>query len=497
MSGRKASEVNSLLRNGEQTRSTSIRILDDSCKKAKISTSSAKRKREECEKILEKMDFSITDSAKKEFPEVAEQLEKRVNSLMKEKLSQLLEFDETEYRSIKDGYEETDREADCVRKDLQNRINSQGRLDPWYCDAEYARAAQVQNKYRDLAKRVSELNRNCSKIESLWNSDASLSESRIKQADELKKEIEDLEKKANSIKEMRKKATCARENVKKIFGEISEQIAVKFMKKEYEELKENLGKFTKLGDEELLEKCTRQVTMITSFKNSLDVVYSEYMRKKKEIEGRFNILNERINNPCFSNPEDEFTAGEKGMNSLLQFLEKYDKEDYSNQILREIDATKKLISNEKFDEAMKKIETVESIVEDGREHAERIHENKMKTIFNMLSIEKVMRELNYDVMVTENPDGEDGYCIECNAGNECITFDKVTVVEDGKPVITINHKEDTKGTCHAAWHEIRQKLSTEGLFIQDITKDGHSIHNPNSGKKNQRVEAKGRKNLQQ
>ena len=102
-----------------------------------------------------------------------------------------------------------------------------------------------------------------------------------------------------------------------------------------------------------------------------------------------------------------------------------------------------------------------------------------------------MLDLNYDVMVTENSNSKDGYCIECTAGDECITFDRVTVVEDGKAIIDIDHKESTKGTCKASWVQIREKLSEEGLFLEDITKNGKSIFEPSSKSESASVPAEG------
>lgn len=111
--------------------------------------------------------------------------------------------------------------------------------------------------------------------------------------------------------------------------------------------------------------------------------------------------------------------------------------------------------------------------------------------YNVLS--KEVQELggNYDVMVTENSNSKDGYCIECTAGDECITFDRVTVVEDGKAIIDIDHKESTKGTCKASWVQIREKLSEEGLFLEDITKNGKSIFKPSSKSESASVPAEG------
>ena len=63
MSGRKASEVNSLLRNGEKTRSASMDIMNSSCKKVKKEIENAREQRKECERTIRNIDFNISESA--------------------------------------------------------------------------------------------------------------------------------------------------------------------------------------------------------------------------------------------------------------------------------------------------------------------------------------------------------------------------------------------------------------------------------------------------
>jgi len=206
-------------------------------------------------------------------------------------------------------------------------------------------------------------------------------------------------------------------------------------------------------------------------------------------------LEKRVNKQVFSDPEDEFSENDANMNSLIEFLKKFSKEDYPFEILERLEKSEKMIRDDKFDETEKELKSVEALIADASEYAANLHENKMKTIYNMLTIEKAMLELNYDVNVSENPNGEDGYCIECSAGDECITFDKVSVVDDGRVIITIDHKEATKGTCAASWDEIRKKLAENELFIEDITKNGKSIHDANMDVQGHKNESTVKQNL--
>ena len=189
MSGRKASEVNSLLRNGEKTRCASIDILNSSCKNAKESTDKAKRKKEECETKISNIDFVISDDAKCEFPNLANELEEEVKKLKNEKSATVPMFDSLEYDNLMADYKKNDEFADVVRKNLKRKISSQGRNDPWYCDSEYADAKKVQDNYRKLSQRVSDLNRDSSKIETSSNAYISNLDMRLKRAEKLREEI--------------------------------------------------------------------------------------------------------------------------------------------------------------------------------------------------------------------------------------------------------------------------------------------------------------------
>lgn len=495
MSGRKASEVNSLLRNGEKTRCASIDILNSSCKNAKESTDKAKRKKEECETKISNIDFVISDDAKCEFPNLANELEEEVKKLKNEKSATIPRFDSLEYDNIMADYKKNDEFADVVRKNLKRKISSQGRNDPWYCDSEYADAKKVQDNYRKLSQRVSDLNRDSSKIETSSNAYISNLDMRLKRAEKLREEIEDLEDKTWAVKNMRKKASEAKSRVNDDFNEIEQQIADKFLKEEYCELKQIVDKFKKYDDDSAVKECTEIVSKISSFRNKLDEKYGEYIRRKEELTVKLNTLEKRVNKQVFSDPEDEFSEDDANMNSLIEFLKKFSKEDYPFEILERLEKSEKMIRDDKFDETEKELKSVEALIADASEYAANLHENKMKTIYNMLTIEKAMLELNYDVNVSENPNGEDGYCIECSAGDECITFDKVSVVDDGRVIITIDHKEATKGTCAASWDEIRKKLAENELFIEDITKNGKSIHDANREVQGHKNESTVKQNL--
>lgn len=472
MSGRKASEVNTLLRNASKTRSNSMDIMNNLFNQMINASRTAEKKASEILAELEDGDFEVCDEAKKSFSQNAEELVGEVEKLRK-KISLLsFEVDSKEYDKLIEEYASVDREADEVRKEVNAKIRSQGRSDPWYCDAEFAHARRVQDKYKNLGDRTKKLKADMSRSASSISSGISAMEENSKMAEKLKEMINNLNKKAK----LRAEAATLKEEIKREMGNIDVDVANKFMKAEYEKIKERAEKYLAFSDEQIVKGFSNITSEITTFDSSLQVVYADYLERQSIARAGIEFIESRISNKVFSNPQDEFKNGEKEMFSLVGFLNRYGKDEETIAINNEIARCKKMYDEDDFEGVNSLIDKIAEMVNNASNMASLIHENKMKTIFNMLTIQKVMVERKYDVKVTENVDSEDGYCITCTAGDECITFDKVTVVDDGQPIINIDHKEATNGTCAASWDSIRKNCSDEGLFIEDITKNGRSIH---------------------
>lgn len=477
MSGRKASEVNTLLRNAVKTRTNSMDILNDLHNKMINSSKEAEKKATDLKAELKNGAFEICEEAKKEFSQNANQLLDQLDRL-KEKVEKApFEVNDDEYDELLKEYSDVDKAADKVRREVSDKIRSQGRSDPWYCDDEFAHARQVQDRYKKLGEKTQKLKADMSLSASSINSGISAIEENAKQAEKLKSMIKNLNQKAKDLVKLRAEAYKAREEIQNEMNSINVAIAEKFMKEEFGKIKTKSETFLSSPDENVVKDFASVTSEITSFTNSLQVVYADYLERRSVARAGIESIEKRINNKVFSNPQDEFKKGDKEKLSLVGFLSKYGKSEETIAIIEEISRCRKMYDEDDFEGVNHLLKSIVEMVNNASNMASLIHENKMKTIFNMLTIQKVMVELNYDVDVRENSDLEDGYCITCKAGDECITFDKVTVVDDGQPVITIDHKEATNGTCAASWYDIRKRCSDEGLFIEDITKNGRSIHN--------------------
>lgn len=92
MSGRKASEVNALLHNGEKTRSASMDVLENLCREAERETEKCAKKVKEVEQKIANTSFEISEGCKKEFPEAAQKLQKEIETFKKDRSIQNVKY---------------------------------------------------------------------------------------------------------------------------------------------------------------------------------------------------------------------------------------------------------------------------------------------------------------------------------------------------------------------------------------------------------------------
>lgn len=482
MSGRKASEVNTLLRNGEKTRSASMDILNDAYKNAQSACRKLKKVYDETEKEFLTAELVVSDEAKKEFPDAAEKLElecrKFINEFSDSRKTYILDVNDRNYKNLLSKYASVDSKADNIRKLIADKIRSSGRSDPWYCDSEYAAARNIETEYRNLSSEVSSMRSTFSSVCTRAANNEAIISSRKAQLRKLRKSIDDLTQKAEKAIETRKHANSVKNAVQKEFNDIDSAVAEKFLADGYSGLSAEVENFMKKSDNDVINSYSGISNKISVFCNELNKVYSAFLERQGQIKAMIDNVSERLDNRIFSNPEDEFKPenkrGEKM--SLCTFLKQYSDTDYPSLISGQLSKINSMYVNEEFDKAETALSTLGELIEKASDKAVTIHQNMKKTIFNMLSIKKVMLKMNYDVKVVKNGNFlNDGYCIECTAGDEIIKYDRVSVVDDGTPVIDIDHKESSKGTCGSKWKDIRSELSGEGLIIEDITKNGRSI----------------------
>lgn len=478
MSGRKASEVSSLLRSCEMARKNSMDILLDSYNKAENTAKEFNCAKNNLLSCLKEVSESDMENIKREFPDVAKGFETEIIKITSDVPNDEGTFGDEDvktYNRLINSYKTVDEEADKVRRDLTDRMarSSNG----WYFDAEYKRADGVSAKYRSLSKEVSALNKRFNAKSAETAAKTAIANEKIKTAAELEKRIQAMDKKAKEVFKLRQEASLARNTVSDNFNSIDYAVAKKFLGDEYEELRAKVDGFLKLGDKDAVMRCKAVITDTEGYKGRFQVIYSAFLEKQGAAKAKMDSLYNRAQNKIFTHPTDEFkTDGKKEKINMLDFLSQYAHKKYVSEISLILDEISGFFDVEKFDELTTKAAEADNLINEALALAVRTHENRIKTIDTALKIKQAMFELGYDVRATKNENIDDGYCIECSVGDENIKFDRVTVVDDGKPVIDIFHKESVKGTCGKPWRTIRGKLAGEGVYIEDITKNGISIN---------------------
>lgn len=161
MSGRKASEVNTLLRNGEKTRSASMDILNSAYRNAHTACKKLKETYEETKREISSDKLVISDEVKQEIPDVARKLEQEYNAFVKEfsdgKETYILDADGKSYKALLSRYEHADKKAENIRKIIADKLRSSRYSDQWYCDAEYASARNIETEYSNLSLSVNSM----------------------------------------------------------------------------------------------------------------------------------------------------------------------------------------------------------------------------------------------------------------------------------------------------------------------------------------------------
>lgn len=486
MSGKKASEVNQLLRNGKKTRSGSVNMLNSSYTNAVTASEEYVRAIIEAQSQKSKLSFSM-DIAKNEFPDAAMKLESDMQEIERElagltKSSEMNSL-ESEYKSINSAYEDTDRKAEKVSKDLQNKICSQGRNDPWYCDDEYYAAERVADEYTDLKRRVNSLNARLSSEANRCEKAAAKVNKLVQQAERLISEGNALERKAAEAAKLRADSKKAKQSVTSDLDAIDTGIANKFFASEYETICKEVSSFQSATDAEAVKGFSALTSKIKELSAAIDKKYAEYLKMQSATKAYLDNISKRLNNNVFSDPMSDFSPNGSRNMGLTAFLDEFCMGKFSSDINSMLEEAESLYKAEKFHDADEKLDSLTVLIDSASEHAAAEHEKRKMTIENSIAIRDTMLKLNYDVSsrIITNSDGSfGGFDISCTAGDEKILFENVLVDDEGKFGFGIDHTESVSGTCSSSWHNIRNGLAENGVYVKDIIKNGRSIHAPNA-----------------
>ncbi len=458
MSGRKRSEVVDLLSSGERIRKE---ILSNSYKNINSILKKNEKVIEEIEKglkILKELLPTFPENIKRDYEKDIKTIEgslKIINNWRDSVKIEKLDKVENDLKNIDNNFSTMDIKA----QELRNSISGKD----WYCDQEYREAQDLVKQYKDLEKKV--FNLRDETTEKFFHNSEVLEKTNynIRNKEELKEQIRNLE---NRIE-----ADNHKDQLIKEFKEIDNILANKFLSKEYKDLEKSLNEFI-LKDTNHINIHSGQIyNKITSFVNKLVFEKEKFDLKKEKTEREFESLKLFVKSFEFKDIEALIEERDEKLD-IFTFQEKYCNESFKENYLDILRCIDKNIKNENFDEALIALKTTRDLIVKESNKCTNTYERLLKEQDMVSKIVSAVYELGYDFQVDGDP--RDGYSIEAILGDEIINFDKISIDENGTPIIDIDHQEGVGGTCGNTMGKLLKALQYEGIFITDITKNGRS-----------------------
>ena len=459
MSGRKSSEVSSLL-------SISLRSRDEINRNIEYSINDNIKKNTNLEKkmkqIKEEGNINLDISSQIIDPSQIKELQELLNKIKQEKSKlisiELLNFNEelNKKRNIEENFNRLDAKINDIQRRIQNKWD--------YCDSEYYEANSLVNTYQNDRNTVNKLVSDISKKFQKNLEKVSEAEINLRNIRSLKDDFE-----------IKTKGMINSNNlvyVKDIFSSIDVSIAKKFMFTEYENIKKEVEN---LSTQNIETNFLNMKSKIEKFIEELREIYNIYLFKKDRTETSFVELQEMMKNFTLNNIESYIKKKEDLM-GLYDFAEKYkvegvSRENYQNNI----EKIKNLISKEDFDAAYILIEKSKEILDGEKEILNKEYERIITQAEYAQKIALAGKDLNYDIKISPSEEGlQDGFNITLTMGDEIIEFEP-RIATDGTASLNIDHTESTSGSCGATMENVMKAMQNRGVVITDILKNGNSV----------------------
>ena len=482
MSGRKASEVSSLLNRANKARNVFDENLDNELEKFSNNIEQYEKQYTENESIIL---MEVSQEALKELSYEIELLNKEKEKLMKVKKRN---YSSEEYKKIKKDLYFQIKKND----DQSKRIFSIIRGKSHYCDEEYRQAEVIYKNAKKIEEEKTKLEIKIKNENSELLRDINKLKQNYLRKKEINEKVKKLNEKSKKIVEVRKEANSIKDYIFSKIEEIDSKIAEKFLKKEYFEIIKIKERMNNLSNEEIISNSKKYEKEVLDYTDKLEILYKEYLDKKNESETKLQDINSRLAEKLLYKPMEYYKSESKASKiTFMEFLKEFGNNEYVNEIQEEVSRLEKALTNEEFDYILSNT-SLNTVIEKAISYSKLKFEQQIKTIDVTFGIRKVMRNLGYQVEARMiDGDIDNGFRVIAKIGDEIIDFDKVVTNENGSVNIDIDHTESRKGNCGTTWRELQDKFTDEGIMIQDITKNSKSVlynsTNIQSNKENQKI----------
>jgi uncharacterized phage infection (PIP) family protein YhgE len=220
------------------------------------------------------------------------------------------------------------------------------------------------------------------------------------------------------------------------------------------------------------EKLKHQVIKLRSFIENVEDIFEA---RREFLE---NLLKE-IENKLFSEDYillEDIAAKKDKRVSKIEYYDHYKNENNMDLIKKELKEVEELLENNNFDKAEKELNIINNKINKISDEADKIKENIESGLHLSLKIRDIMlNKAGFSQARIELIDGNpiNGFKIYTKNG-DIINFDEIKV-DNGKPIINLDHIERAAGGCGTKWQELKDIFNKEGIPITDVTKNGYSV----------------------
>jgi len=483
MSGRKSTEVNGMLARGKNARESGVSNFIGNILNAKKKLSDNQKDINSICDQINKTNINISDESKSEFPEESKELQNKYNEIKRQSekvdYSSDIKAAENEQATLDNELQNADKKQESIRSRIKNK--------DWYCDEEYNEASKLVQVYKKISEKKNNL---ISKLKSkVQKSDQDVVkyQNLQKQMGQVVDAEKNLNKKSLKIVELRAKATDSKQYIKETFEKINPTLAVKFCESEYKELHNELNAFYSMSDDRVIETVNKISEKISILSRKVDQRHTEYLARVEMIETgiKANENSLKISSNFYFEPIDYFKNKDEATQiSVLDYLAEYsDKKELIDSIKQGIEKSKRLLDEEKFEEAESSIEECADLINKANDYASILQEHMIENFYVAKDMTNVMKKMGFETGAYKI-DGniKNGWKISAsNPNGENIDFTKVFVDDEGKMNIEIDHK--TMGDCPSKWSDITAEFEEVGIYIENITMENGGIVISKRGKK--------------
>lgn len=475
MSGRKSSEVNALLARGLMARESgnqnyhgSINSSGDTIRKNQAVINRINKK-------IDNEEIDISNESKSEFPNESKELQDKFDSIKKSNVK--IDYSK-DIKKLDDEKEEIDnnlRNADNEQKRISNIIRHKHD----YCNQEYRDADFLVNVYNKIGQAKNTIVNKFKSLVQKSNKDVIKYKNLENDMDNVIKAGKELNEKSIRIVELREKASESKKYISEMFERIDEDNAIKFCEKDYDVLKNEMISFDKMNDEQVIENVSMISEKISVFSYKVDKLYSEYKEKYDKIEAGIKLNESSLSTSAsfYYEPVDYFKNKDNSTKiSVLDYLSEYsDKIELIDAINTSMDKSKKLLEEEKFEEAEKIIQECSDNISKANEYAVLLQEHMITNFYTTKDMVNVFKKMGFSTGAYKI-DGhiKNGWRISAsNPNGENIDFTKVFIDDNGKMNLNIDHK--TMGDCPSKWTDIVAELDNVGIHIETIKMENGEV----------------------